>query len=121
MKIRFFFTILALSLAVANVSARDHHEGRHHDRPTYIVSNNKVFYDGRELKGASGMNFAILTGGYAKDPWNVYYRGEKMRGASAGTFSVLSDGYAKDSWNVYFRGAKIKDASATTFKVLTDA
>ena len=79
------------------------HRDRHHRSP-YFVSENKGYFDGREIEGASASSFSILRDGYAKDTWNVYYCGVKMDGASSNSFKVLGYGYAKDTWNVYFDG-----------------
>ena len=48
------------------------HRDRHHRSP-YLVSENKVYFDGREIKGASASNFTILRDGYARNNWNTYY------------------------------------------------
>ena len=127
---------------------RYEHRGRHHRSP-YFVSENKVYYDGREIEGASASSLSILRSGYAKDTWNVYYCGvkwmgrqathsrywamamrktrgtsiltvAKIEGASSDSFNILSDWYAKDTWNVYFDGKKINGASPDSFKVLRD-
>lgn len=121
--------VVSLSASVASAQRRcdSHHEdrpgyehrGRHHRSP-YFVSENKVFFDGREIKGASASSFSILRDGYAKDTWSVYYCGTKMDGASSNSFKVLGFGYAKDTWNVYFDGKKINGASPESFKVLRD-
>ena len=121
--------VVSLSASVASAQRRcdSHHEdrpgyehrGRHHRSP-YFVSENKVFFDGREIKGASASSFSILRDGYAKDTWSVYYCGAKMDGASSNSFKVLGFGYAKDIWNVYFDGKKINGASPESFKVLRD-
>ena len=116
-KILFILTMVAsLSASVASAQQRcdSHHEdrpcyehrGRHHRSP-YFVSENKVFFDDREIKGASASGFSILRDGYAKDTWSVYYCGAKMDGASSNSFKVLGYGYAKDTWNVYYDGCKI--------------
>lgn len=42
------------------------HRDRHHRSP-YFVSENKVYFDGREIEGASASSFSILRDGYAKD------------------------------------------------------
>ena len=129
-KILFILTMVAsLSASVASAQQRcdSHHEdrpcyehrGRHHRSP-YFVSENKVFFDGGEIKGASASGFSILRDGYAKDTWSVYYCGAKMDGASSNSFKVLGFGYAKDTWNVYFDGKKINGASPESFKVLRD-
>ena len=158
-KILFILTMVAsLSASVASAQQRcdSHHEdrpcyehrGRHHRSP-YFVSENKVFFDDREIKGASASGFSILRDGYAKDTWSVYYCGAKwtglqathsrywatatpktrgtsimtvakIDGASSDSFDVLSDCYAKDTWNVYFDGKKINGASSDSFKVLSD-
>ena len=95
------------------------HRGRHHRSP-YFVSENKVYFDGREIEGASASSFSILRDGYAKDTWNVYFDGKKINGASPDSFKVLRDGYAKDRWNVYFDSIKIEGASPDNFNVLHD-
>ncbi|ROS81185.1 hypothetical protein EEK90_13505 [Muribaculaceae bacterium Isolate-036 (Harlan)] len=121
--------VVSLSASVASVQQRcdSHHEDRsgyehrdRHHRSPYFVSENKVFFDGREIKGASASSFSILRDGYAKDTWSVYYCGAKMDGASSNSFKVLGFGYAKDTWNVYFDGKKINGASPESFKVLRD-
>ena len=91
-----------------------------HHKPRYIISNNKVFFEGYEVEGASSINFTILKDGYAKDPWNVYYNGVKIPDASSLNFKVLKDGYSQDPWTVYFEGKKIEGASPLNFKVLRD-
>lgn len=129
-KILFILTMVAsLSASVASAQQRcdSHHEdrpcyehrGRHHRSP-YFVSENKVFFDDREIKGASASGFSILRDGYAKDTWSVYYCGAKMDGASSNSFKVLGYGYAKDTWNVYYDGCKIDGASSDSFDVLSD-
>lgn len=121
--------VVSLSASVASAQQRcdSHHEDRsgyehrdRHHRSPYFVSENKVFFDGREIKGASASSFSILRDGYAKDTWSVYYCGTKMDGASSNSFKVLGFGYAKDTWNVYFDGKKINGASPESFKVLRD-
>lgn len=67
------------------------HRDRHHRSP-YFVSENKVYFDGREIEGASASSFSKLRDGYAKDTWNVYYCGVKMDGASSNSFKVLGYG-----------------------------
>ena len=127
-KILFILTmVLSLSASVASAQQRcdSHHgdrpgyehRGRHHRSP-YFVSENKVFFDGREIKGASASSFSILRDSYAKDTWSVYYCGAKMDGASSNSFKVLGFGYAKDTWNVYYDGGKIEGASSNSFDVL---
>lgn len=121
--------VVSLSASVASAQQRcdSHHEDRsgyehrdRHHRSPYFVSENKVFFDGREIKGASASSFLILRDGYAKDTWSVYYCGAKVDGASSNSFKVLGFGYAKDTWNVYFDGKKINGASPESFKVLRD-
>ncbi len=99
---------LSASLASAQERCDRHHGGRRgyehrdrHHRSPYLVSENKVYFDGIEIKGASASNFTILRDGYAKDTWNVYYCGAKIDGASGNSFKVLGYGYAKDMWIVY--------------------
>ena len=69
-KILFILTMVAsLSASVASAQQRcdSHHEdrsgyehgGRHHRSP-YFVSENKVFFDGREIKGASALSFSKI-------------------------------------------------------------
>ena len=121
--------VVSLSASVASAQQRcdSHHEDRsgyehgdRHHRSPYFVSENKVFFDGREIKGASASSFSILRDGYAKDTWSVYYCGTKMDGASSNSFKVLGFGYAKDTWNVYYDGGKIEGASSDSFDVLSD-
>lgn len=121
--------ILVLSLTAMPADARgnkhrgrpDRHEqcDRRH-RPTYMVSDNAVFFDGRQVKGASAFTFKILRDGYAADAWSVYYNGRKIKGANCNTFKVLRDGYATDAWTVYYDGRKVEEASVGTFKVMRD-
>lgn len=128
-KILLIFSLI-LSLCAGYSHAQDRHDTHrghevyerhgHHDRSPYLVSNNKVFYEGREIKGASAKKFEILHDGYAKDTWNVYYRGEELKGANSHSFKVLGYGYAKDTWNVYYNGRKIENANAHSFTVLSD-
>ena len=102
---------------------RWHEQNEKHDRryhSPYLVSNDRVFFNGRRVDGATASSFAILKDGYAKDKWNVYYCGEKLKGATSNSFEALGYGYAKDKWNVYFDGEKIKGASPNGFKVLYD-
>ena len=116
-KILFILTMVAsLSASVASAQQRcdSHHEDRpcyehrcRHHRSPYFVSENKVFFDGREIKGASASGFFILRDGYAKDTWSVYFDAVKIEGASPDSFKVLRDGYAKDTWNTYYFGRKI--------------
>ena len=129
-KILFILTMV-IGLSASLVSAQERcdrhhkdrsgyeHRGRHHRSP-YFVSENKVYFDGREIKGTSASSFSILRDGYAKDTWNVYYCGVKMDGASSNSFKVLGYGYAKDTWNVYYEGSKIEGASSDSFDVLSD-
>ncbi|MDE6144915.1 MAG: DKNYY domain-containing protein [Muribaculaceae bacterium] len=53
------------------------HRGRHNNSP-YFVSENKVFFEGREINGTSPESFKVLRDGYAKDTWNTYYFGRKI-------------------------------------------
>lgn len=46
-------------------------------------------------------NDNLLGGGYVKDHWSVYYNGRELKGASASSFVYLGGGYAKDSWTVF--------------------
>lgn len=124
--------IIMLGVCGGIASAQCCHEGRRqhrddcreyecrHDRSLYRVVGNTVFFDGREIEGASAMSFVILRDGYARDSWNVYYCGSKIKGASSNSFNVLGRGYAKDTWNVYYNGRKIDGASAGSFEVLSD-
>lgn len=132
MKQLFFLIIMALGLSSGVVSAqccrnnsgcgygRYEQEGCRRHRPQYFISGDKVFFDGREIKGVSASSFVILSDNYAKDTWAVYYLGEKIKGASSTSFQVLGYGYARDTWNVYYDGKKIPGASPDSFKVLTD-
>ncbi|WP_295729665.1 DKNYY domain-containing protein [uncultured Muribaculum sp.] len=95
------------------------HCGRH-DRCRYIVSNDKVYFNGHLVKDASAMTFKTLADGYAADAWNVYFDGRKIDGASVNSFQYLGDGYAKDNWNAYYLGAKIDGASVNSFETLGD-
>ena len=73
-----FILAMVVSLSASFASARKrcdrHHEDRpgyehrvRHHRSPYLVSENKVYFDGREIKGTSASNFTILRDGYAKD------------------------------------------------------
>ena len=90
----------------------ENHGCRKHSphKPRYIISNNKVFFEGYEVEGASSINFTILKDGYSQDPWTVYFEGKKIEGSSPLNFKVLRDGYAKDTWNTYYYGKKINTA-----------
>lgn len=132
MKQLFFLIIMALGLSSGVVSAqccrnnsscgydRYEQEGCRRYRPQYFISGDKVFFDGREIKGVSASSFEILSDSYAKDTWTVYFLGEKIKGASSTSFQVLGYGYARDNWNVYYDGKKISGASPDSFKVLTE-
>ena len=127
----FILTIILISgLACAARTDHNKHDNRHdryehidkghHGKPSYFITDSKVFYLGKELIGANASSFKILKNGYAKDTWNVFYCGEKLTGASSNSFKVLKDGYAKDNWNVFYCGEKITGASSNSFKVLSD-
>lgn len=59
---------------------------RNHHRPTYVVSNGKVFFNGHIVVGASAASFKTLSNGYAKDAWTVYYLGVKIDDAKSHSF-----------------------------------
>ncbi|MDE6377575.1 MAG: DKNYY domain-containing protein, partial [Duncaniella sp.] len=91
--------VMTLGLWSAQASAQERHgdltekevydrRGHQHHRPTYFISDNKVFFDGKRVKGAVASSFEILRDGYAKDSWNVYYRGVKINGATSNSFNV---------------------------------
>ena len=110
----FLIMILTIVICGTCASAQGRHEGhcRHdqfrqeyrHRHSPYFITDDKVFFEGRRIDGATASSFQILHDGYAKDTWTVYYCGEKINGASAESFKVLGYGYAKDTWNVYFDG-----------------
>lgn len=99
---------------------RDNKHCHSHDRCRYIISNDKVYFNGHLVKDASAMTFKTLADGYAADAWNVYFDGRKIDGASVNSFRYLGDGYAKDNWNAYYLGAKIDGASVNSFEILGD-
>ena len=77
-----FILAMVVSLSASLSSAQERcdrrHGGRHgyehrdrHHRSPYLVSENKVYFDGREIKGASASNFTILRDGYARNNWKI--------------------------------------------------
>ena len=92
----------------------------HNKRKRYFVINNKVYYNGEVVNGATASGFKILDDGYAADDFRVYYDGEKLEGATASSFKTLKDGYAADDFRVYYRGRKIEGVFASGFEVLKD-
>jgi hypothetical protein len=81
----------------------------------YYKTNFNVYYGNKKID-AMASTFVELSGGYAKDSFNVYYFGEKLKGCMASTFEILEGGYAKDSFSVFYRGNKVDGAMASTFK-----
>ena len=124
MKKALFILFVVMGLYYTNSYARERHIDpqeneccenhgcRKHSphKPRYIISNNKVFFEGYEVEVASSINFTILKDGYSQDPWTVYFEGKKIEGSSPLNFKVLRDGYAKDTWNTYYYGKKINTA-----------
>lgn len=104
-------TILLLTLAFAcvatNASAQNRHREQmpqtanaqcercgnlhhhHHRQPSYMVINNKVFFDGHIVAGASAANFKVLNNGYAKDAWAVCIIGERKSTEQKATPSTI--------------------------------
>ena len=120
--------ILILGFLCGNTAAQSRHEGHrrhaayerfhyHHGSP-YFIADDRVFYEGHEINGASASSFEILNDGYARDTWNVYYCGGIIKSATSDSFKVLGYGYAKDIWNVYYNGVKINGATPDNFSVL---
>lgn len=109
--------VITMLLAAFSASARDCHD-RRPPRSPYFVADNKVFFEGHGIEGASASSFEILRDGYAKDAWSVYFCGEKIADASSSSFRTLGYGYAKDSWKVYYNGVGLDGASPDSFKVL---
>ena len=84
-------------------------------RGGYTKDSWRVYYRGREVKGASASSFEGLGGGYGKDNWKVFYAGQEVKGASASSFEGLGGGYGKDNWKVYYRGRELSGTSPASF------
>ena len=70
---------------------------------------------GMSRTGISQPDRRPRRGGYTKDSWRVYYRGREVKGASASSFEGLGGGYGKDNWKVYYRGRELSGTSPASF------
>ncbi len=94
----------------------------------YASDSKRVYYQGKELKGAIPSSFQFLGGissisftdGYSKDSEHVYFEGEPIEEADSHSFELIknSRGYAKDKQYLYFRGIHIKNINVATIQHL---
>ena len=73
MKKTLILIMMVIGMLGESIHAQDRHESHreheayekrgYHNRSPYLVSNNKVFYEGKEIKGASALKFDILRDG----------------------------------------------------------
>ena len=113
----------------------------------YLISGNKVFSYGTEIKGADPTSFSLIAGAYAMDEHYIYYtydvkiprevtpkimdndqylkHGEqvlyqgKVISEQASHFEVIDEQYSKDLNYVYSYADIIKDMEPEDFKVLS--
>ena len=99
------------------------------DTDSFVILNNKVLLNGKELVGADTKTFQViphdfgkfLRTDYSKDKLKVFYKGVAIYGADPSSFiGTLSDrgtymGYARDKNHVYYEGEIIQTANPSTF------
>jgi hypothetical protein len=74
----------------------------------YAVTDGRVTYEGRQVKGADAATFEVLQAGYAKDARHAYYCGRLISGALGGNyFDYTGDDYATDGLHTYFKGKEV--------------
>ena len=70
----------------------------------YNIDNNYVYWRGRKVNGANGLNFTDYGYGYGKDNKHVFYIGFVLQKTNLDTFSGLENKYAIDNTNLYYKG-----------------
>ena len=50
-----------------------------------------VYYDGKQIKEATGSSFKYLGNYYSKDNFDVFYRNKLLKKADAKTFTIASN------------------------------
>lgn len=74
----------------------------------YIISADRVTYEGKTIKGADISTFEILKAGYARDRHHAYYHGQLIHNAIGGkNFRYTMDDYASDGVHTYFKGKEV--------------
>jgi phosphoribosyl-AMP cyclohydrolase len=97
---------------------------------SYIIFNNKVLLNGKEIIGTNPRNFQVkptsrayrARANYSNDDTKVFYNGIVIPSADASSFDVsLSNGevhlyYGRDKNNIYYKGEVVKGADPLSFK-----
>ena len=85
---------------------------------SYVVKDNKVYYQMQAIYNADKDSFKILNFNYAKDKNNVYFGITAIQNADPESFEVIDSETAKDKKYVYHNENIIAGADPKTFKCI---
>jgi hypothetical protein len=87
----------------------------------YAKDNKHAFHCGRQLEGVDGATFELLGElGFSKDARQVFYRNHVIVGADPGSFRLLEFPYARDDDHVYCGSLRMVIENADKFRVLSN-
>ncbi|MDE3272844.1 DKNYY domain-containing protein [Pseudoalteromonas sp. G4] len=84
----------------------------------YLISGEKVFYQGREVVGAKAAKFELLTrfASYASDGEFIYFKDQKLDGVDLNSVVVINRDLAiRDANSVFWGSKRVEGADSATF------